>query len=220
MKRINKLLESLKEKEVDGILVASVPNVSYLSDFTGDSSILIVTASRCMLLTDGRYTEQAHHECPAGIEIFKWLNNKRFGIETYQHVVNELNIKKLGFEGQIMSFSSYESLQKGLTDTELVNLEGCIEKIRQIKDPAEVGYLKTACKISVRALEITLPLIKEGITEKELAARLDYNLRDQGGDAISFDTIVLTGSRTSLLHGKPENQAMISVPCTRVIMPT
>jgi Xaa-Pro aminopeptidase len=208
MKRVNKLLDDLKKQEVDGILVSSVPNVTYLSDFTGDSSVLIVTTSRCMLLTDGRYTEQARQECPAGIEIVKWMNNKRFGIETYQHVVNELNIKRLGFEGQIMSFSSYESLRKGLTGIELVNLEGGIEKIRQIKDPAEIGYLKTACGISVRALEKTLPLIKEGVTEKELAARLDYNLRDQGADAVSFDTIVLTGARTSLLHGKPENHTI------------
>src|SRR4030042_1860586 len=139
MNRVNKLLESLKDKDVDGILVSSVPNVTYLSDFTGDSSILFVTARRCMLLTDGRYTEQARQECPAEIEIVKWLNNKRFGIETYQQGVRELTIKKLGFEGQIMSFSSWESLQKGLTDTELVNLEGCIEKIRRIKDQAEIG---------------------------------------------------------------------------------
>lgn len=208
MTRITKLLAFLKEKEVDGILVSSVSNVTYLSDFTGDSSILIITASRFMLLTDGRYTEQARLECPAEIEIVKWINNKRFGIETYQHVVSELNIKRLGFEGQVMSFSSFESLRKGLVNTELVNLEGCIEKIRRIKDPAEIGYLKTACEISVRALEVTLPLIKEGITEKELAARLDYNLRDQGADAISFDTIVLTGARTSLLHGKPENHVV------------
>jgi Xaa-Pro aminopeptidase len=206
MKRINKLLYDLKDKEVDGILVSSVPNVTYLSEFTGDSSILIVTAGRCMLLTDGRYTEQARQECPAEIEIVKWMNNKRFGIETYQHVIGELKIKRLGFEGQIMSFSSYDILLKGLTNTELVNTEGCIEKIRQRKDQDEIKYLAEACRISVSALKITLPLIKEGITEKELAARLDYNLRDQGADAISFDTIVLAGARTSLLHGKPENQ--------------
>jgi Xaa-Pro aminopeptidase len=208
MKRVIKLLESIKDKDVDGILVSSVPNVTYLSEFTGDSSVLIVTMGRCILLTDGRYTEQAQHECPAGIEIVKWLNNKRFGIETYRHVVNELNIKRLGFEGQIISFSSYESLRKGLDNTELINLEGCIEKIRRIKDPEEVGFLKTACEISVSALEITLPHIREGVTEKELAARLDYNLRDQGADAVSFDTIVLTGARTSLLHGKPESYAI------------
>lgn len=208
MKRINKLLDHLKSIEVDGILISSVQNVTYLSDFTGDSSILIVSPGRCMLLTDGRYTEQARQECPSGIEVFKWLNNKRFGIETYQHVMSELNIKRLGFEGQILTFSSYESLRKGLINTELVNMEGCVEKLRKVKDPSEIGYLKTACQISVRALEITLPLVKEGITEKELAARLDYNLRDQGADAISFDTIVLAGARTSLLHGKPENHAV------------
>ncbi len=208
MKRINQLLDHLKSREVDGMLISSVPNVTYLCDFTGDSSILIVSKNRCMLLTDGRYTEQAQQECPEEIEIFKWLNNKRFGIETYQYVMGVLNIKKLAFEGQVMTFASYETLRKGLLNTELVNMEGCIEKIRQVKDAAEIEYLKTACQISVRALEIILPLIKEGVTEKELAARLDYHLRDQGADAISFDTIVLTGARTSLLHGKPENHAI------------
>jgi Xaa-Pro aminopeptidase len=208
MKRINKLLDHLKSLEVDGILISSVPNVTYLSEFTGDSSILIVSPSRCMLLTDGRYTEQARKECPADIQVVKWLNNKRFGIETYQHVVSELNIKRLGFEGQDMTFSSYETLRKGLASVELINVGACIEKLRQIKDPAEISHLKTACRISVKALEITLPLIKEGITEKELASRLDYNIREQGADAISFDTIVLTGARTSLLHGKPENHVI------------
>ncbi|MBN1417013.1 MAG: aminopeptidase P family protein [Bacteroidales bacterium] len=205
MERINKLFNSIKDRDIDGILVSSVPNVTYLSHFTGDSSILVLSPDRYLLLTDGRYTEQARQECPGGIEIMKWLNNKRFGIETYQYVVNELNIKRLGFEGQVMSFSSYESLKKGLVNTELVNLEGCIEKLRRVKDMDEIGFLKAACEISVRALEVTLPLIKEGITERELAAKLDYNLRDQGADAISFDTIVLTGARTSLLHGKPED---------------
>jgi Xaa-Pro aminopeptidase len=208
MKRINKLLENLKESGIDGFLISSVPNVTYLSDFTGDSSILVVTSNRCMLLTDGRYTEQAQQECPAEIEIFKWINNKRFGIETYQHVIGELKIKRLGFEGQIMSYSSYEALRKGLLQVDLVNLEGRIEKIRMCKDPNEIGNLEEACRISVKALETTLPYIKEGITEKELAARLDFNLREQGADAISFDTIVLTGARTSLLHGKPENHAI------------
>ncbi|MBN2272747.1 MAG: aminopeptidase P family protein [Bacteroidales bacterium] len=203
MNRINNLLEHLKSYRVDGILISSVPNVTYLSDFTGDSSVLIVSPDRCILLTDGRYTEQAGNECPGEIEVFKWLNNKRFGVETYQYIVKELKIKRLGFEGHVMSFSSYESLRKGLSGIELINMEGCVEKIRQVKDAMEIGFLKTACEISVKALEKTLPLVKEGVTEKEIAARLDYYLRDQGADAISFDTIVLTGPRTSLLHGKP-----------------
>jgi len=205
MNRINKLIDQFKISGIDGMLVTSTSNVTYLSDFTGDSSILIVSRDRCILLTDGRYTEQAGKECPEEIEIFKWINNKRFGIETYLHIIERLRIKKLGIEGHVMTFSSCEALRMGLVDTEIISIEGCIEKIRQVKDSAEIDCLKEACRISVRALEITLPLIKAGVTEKELAARLDYNLRDQGADAISFDTIVLAGSRTSLLHGKPEN---------------
>jgi Xaa-Pro aminopeptidase len=208
MKRIGKLLNYLKDQEIDGIFISSQANVTYLSDFTGDSSILIVTRNRCMLLTDGRYTEQARQECPAEVEIIKWLNNKRYGIETYQFVVHELAIKRLGFEGQILTVSAYETLRKGFTNIDLINIEGSVEKIRQVKDLQEIENLKAASEISVRALEITIPLIKEGITEKELAAKLEYNLRHQGADAISFETIVLTGARTSLLHGKPETIAI------------
>jgi Xaa-Pro aminopeptidase len=93
MKRIHKFLEKLKENQLDGFLVSSEANVTYLSGFTGDSSLLFVSANRCMLLTDGRYTEQARIECPPEIEVFKWKDNKRYGIETYQYIAVECHLR-------------------------------------------------------------------------------------------------------------------------------
>ncbi|UCH14193.1 MAG: aminopeptidase P family protein [Bacteroidales bacterium] len=208
MKRINKLLDLLKENEIDGFLVASVHGVTYLSGFTGDSSFMIITGARIVLLTDERYTEQAQLECHKEIEVLNWIDNKRYGIETYRHVVNENGIKRLGFEEDIISYSTYKMLNKGLPGVELIATTGLVERIRVIKDDEEICFLKEACEISDRALELTVPFIKSGITEIDLTARLEYNIRTGGADGLSFESIVLSGAKTSLLHGKPGRKAL------------
>ncbi len=208
MKRINNLLQSLKKQEIDGLLVSSKSNVTYLSNFTGDSSLLLVTPTRTVLLTDGRYTEQAAGECHADIQIFKWLKNERYGIGTYRHITKELSVKRLGIEGHMMTYSTFRMLEEGLKNIEIVSMENMVERQRQIKDQEEIGCIRTACSISVEALKKTIPFIKAGISEMELTARLEYNLKTSGAHNLSFDTIVLSGTRTSLLHGKPGNKKL------------
>lgn len=208
MKRINNLLQSLKKQKVDGLLVSSRSNVTYLSNFTGDSSLLLVTPARTVLLTDGRYTEQAAVECHPEIQIFKWLNNVRYGIRTYRHITKELSVKRLGIEGHMMTYATFRLLEEGLKNTELVSMENMVEKQRQVKDEEEIGCIRTACSISVEALKKTIPFIQAGTSEIELTARLEYNLKTSGAENLSFDTIVLSGRRTSLLHGKPGNKKL------------
>ena len=203
MERIKRLLQSMEERGIDGFLVSSKSNVTYLSKFLGDSSLLLVTPQRSVLLTDGRYTEQAAGECYGEIQIFSWINNERYGIKTYQHLTTELSIKRLGIEGHMMSVSTYKMLEEGLENVKLVCLEGIVEKQRQIKDSSEIDSIRKACEISVEALKRTEPSIKPGISEIELTAALEYNLKICGAENLSFDTIVLSGRRTSLLHGKP-----------------
>jgi Xaa-Pro aminopeptidase len=208
MNRITKLLQLLKEKDVDGFFISSVSNITYLTGFTGDSSRLVITPDRCVLITDGRYTEQATQECPPNIEIFKWMNDKRYATETYNHITKSLGIKRLGFEGNYLTFTEYDTLKTGLTDTAIIALSGTVDNIRQDKDDFEIECLRTACQISDKALELTLPFIKEGITELELSAKLEYNLKTNGSEGLSFETIVLSGAKTSLLHGKPANKKL------------
>ena len=203
MKRITQLLQALKENQLEGYFTSSVPNITYLTGFTGDSSRLLVTAGRCILMTDGRYTEQARMECSNDIEVFKWLDNKRYTTESYTSLIDEVEIKSLGFEGNILTYTEFETLRKGLDRVEFKNCDGIVEAIRQQKDQKEIEYLRIACEISDKALELTLPHIREGISELELAAQLEFSLKTNGAENLSFDTLVLSGSRTSLLHGKP-----------------
>lgn len=208
MKRIQRLLESLKKQEIDGFFTTSVPNITYLTGFTGDSSRLFISANRCILMTDGRYTEQAQLECYNNVEVFKWIDNKRYARDTYQHLMDISGLKRIGFESNLLTFAEYEVLKNSLSSQELIPINGTVELLRQQKDETELDYLTLASEISDKALEKTLPLIKSGISELELAANLEYHLKMNGAENLSFDTLILSGSRTSLLHGKPSDKKL------------
>lgn len=203
MSRITACLNELKDKGVDGFFTSSVSNITYLTGFSGDSSRLFVSPSRCVLMTDGRYTEQALKECVPGVEVFKWIDNKRYAQDTYRSIMNIAEVQKLGMEETILTHAEYNTLRNSLAHAAFVPVDGMVEKLRQQKDEQEVEYLRTACAISDKALEQTIPFIKVGITELELAARLEFNLKTNGAENLSFDTLLLSGPRTSLLHGKP-----------------
>lgn len=208
MNRIETLLRSLAEHNLDGILLISEPNISYLTRFTGDSSRLLVSKNGCIFLTDGRYTEQASKEIHPEIEVFKWINDNRYGIESFQKFIDAFQIKRLGFESDVMSHAVHQKFVDGVKNVDMVATEGLVEKLRMIKDEVEIEFLRQACQISDKALELTLPFIKAGVTEKELAARLEFNLKMEGADDISFETMVLSGKKTSLLHGHPGSKKL------------
>jgi Xaa-Pro aminopeptidase len=208
MERINKLKQHLKTIPADGILITSVPNITYLTGFMGDSSRLIVSSEGCFLIADDRYTEQAQNECHKGVEIVKWVGNKRYGVETYNHICKLYGIKSLGFEGNVVPWSDFEILRQGMHEIELIPTNNIVEKDRMLKDDYEIECIRTACQISDKALRLTIPLIKEGISEIELAAQLEYNLKTNGANDLSFETILLFGARTSLLHGKPSQSKL------------
>lgn len=187
---------------LDGMLIISEPNIRYLSGFTGSSSRLLISKNGCVFLTDGRYTEQAANEIHEEIMVFKWIDDNRYGEETYQKFIDTFVIKSLGFESEIMTHAIHQKFIKGVK-VEMIPTSGLVEQQRMIKDEDEITLLREACRISDKALELTVPFIKAGITERELAARLEFNMKMEGADDISFETIILAGKRTSLLHGDP-----------------
>lgn len=193
----------MAENNVDGYLISSETNVTYLTGFTGDSSRLLVTPNGCVFITDGRYTEQAAMECPSAINIVKWIDEVRFGAQTYYHHAKELGVNVLAVEGDVLSVNSYNEIKDAMEEIHLETLDGLIEEMRQVKDKEDIESLRKACKISDKALEQTLPFIKEGVTEAEIVAKLEYNIKMNGAEGLSFDTMVLSGSKTSLLHGHP-----------------
>ncbi len=208
MNKLHEFRKLLIENNLEGFFTTSISNITYLTGFKGDSSRLLISQNRAILITDGRYTEQAENECSGDVEVFKWIDNIRYASETYSHLLKELQIKTIGIEGNALTVAEFETLQKSALNIVITNTPGLTEKLRAKKTTEEVEYLRKACRISDLALEKTLPFIKEGITELELAAQLEYQLKMNGAENLSFDTMVLSGAKTSLLHGKPGNKKL------------
>ncbi|MCI1721914.1 MAG: Xaa-Pro peptidase family protein [Lachnospiraceae bacterium] len=202
-----KLLEYMKKESLDGFLVRKKVNVRYLSGYTGDDSSLFVTRGALYFLTDPRYTEQAALECPD----YRLVNVRAKPGTPLGTIVAELaakeNVRRLGFEDEMMNFRDYEGFRAAFQG-ELVPTSQIIEQMRIIKSPAEIACLRAACDISCRAFERILKEIRIGVTEKELAAKLSLFMVQEGSDTMPYGNILISGARTSLLHGIPSEKAV------------
>lgn len=193
----------LQTKGIDGFLISNIFNVRYLSGYTGDDSFLLLTADDKYFITDTRYTEQAQEEC-IGFKVVDWKKKYLSLSSAIARIADEKEVKILGFEGSI-SHKFYCEIDGKLT-CKLLIVKDVVEDLRQIKSLNEIEYSRKACEISDRAFYRILNDIKVGVTERELSAKLAYYLRIEGSDARYYENMMLSGARTSLLHGIPSEK--------------
>lgn len=210
--RIEMLFENFNIQLGDAFFVSDESNVTYLTGFTGEAAYAIISPSGCVLMTDGRYDQQAIGECHENIIVTKWLNPTRPDPKTIAVYLEKFKIKRLMFNDKNLSFRNYDIFKKSFgaldLNIELWPISGEIEKLREIKNLEEINFIKKACEIADKALELTLDSVKVGVTELQVVATLEYNLKMCGADNISFDTMVLSGEKTALPHGKPSNKKL------------
>ncbi|WP_125152248.1 M24 family metallopeptidase [Clostridium rectalis] len=201
--RIKKLRQSMERQDLDGILLVGDANRNYLSGFTGDESFSIIGLEKAIFITDSRFTEQAKEQV-IGYEVREYKGK----IEKFMSkIVKELNIKKLGFEEDIVTFKNYVTYKDSFS-CELVPIKGIIEDIRIIKDEEEIVCIKKAAEIADRAFAKILQFVKPGMTEKEVGVELEYWLKKFGASGLSFPSIVASGERSSLPHGQPTDKVI------------
>ncbi|WP_077624375.1 M24 family metallopeptidase [Sediminibacillus massiliensis] len=198
LKRIRKRLE---EDHLDGIMITNGYNRRYVSHFTGSSGILLITASKAMLLTDFRYVDQATNQATQ----FEVINGGRDLTKELAKQTKELNIKRLGFESIDISFDSYSSYKKVIA-SELIPLKGFIQQFRMIKTTEEMKKIKTAVDITDQAFIHILNFIQPGKSEIEVANELERKMRELGAKSSAFDMIIASGYRASLPHGLASNK--------------
>ncbi|MFQ3542807.1 aminopeptidase P family protein [Halobacillus rhizosphaerae] len=196
MNKLEKLRKLLLEKELDGLLIDSSKNRRYMSDFTGSSGVLLITADEAIIITDFRYTEQAAEQAGQ----FTMVEHKVPMTEEIANQVKKLGINKLGFEKSHVTYSVYEQY-KSKIEAELVPVSGLVEKLRLIKTEEELTILKDAAKIADDAFEHILGFIKPGVKEIDVSNELEFFMRKQGATSSSFDIIVASGYRSALPHG-------------------
>lgn len=202
---IEKVRQLMKERNLESLFLSSIHNVRYVSGYTSSDATLFITKDALYFITDPRYTEQAQDECGKEFEILNWkeLGSSMGGAIAV--LAKKHNIKQIGFEGS-MTFNYYSAIKSALENVELVEVGGIIETLRMIKSPKEIEYQRKACEISCKAFDRILNDIKVGISEKEIAAKLCYYMVLEGADSHPYGDIVISGARTSLLHGIPSDK--------------
>ncbi|WP_043932797.1 M24 family metallopeptidase [Bacillus sp. EB01] len=196
MSKVDKLRNEFSKLGIDGMLITSDFNRRYMSNFTGTSGTVLITADKALFITDFRYTEQAAKQC-AGFEI---ILRKGTMEEEVVLQAKQLGIQKLGFEKNHVTYGLYKTYQAGI-EGELVPVDGAVEKLRLIKTDAEIKILKEAAAIADAAFTHILEFIRPGRTELEVSNELEFFMRKAGATSSSFDTIVASGYRSALPHG-------------------
>jgi Xaa-Pro aminopeptidase len=197
---------AMKELNLDGLLLTHPPDLHYLSNFTGDDSVGLITEKDFFLVTDFRYKEQA--EIEAG-----WLKaSMREGkmSEAVARTFGAAKVKRVGFEANFTTVGQVDALQQEMKvskadvpKVELVPLENVMVNIRKVKDDHEIDLIRKSVGVAEEAFEAIRDEIKAGQTENYLAGLLVFELRSRGASNSSFPVIVAAGANSSLPHYRP-----------------
>ena len=201
--------DAMKELKLDGLLLTHPPDLAYLTNFTGDDSVGLITAKDVFLVTDFRYKEQAEME--AG-----WLKTSirdgKMG-DALAKALAEAKVSRVGFEANFTTVGAIDALitgqraiekeRKDAKPAELVPLDNVMVKIRRVKDDHEIDLIRKSVGIAEEAFDAIRSEIEVGLTENHLAGLLVFELRSRGASNSSFSVIVAAGTNSSLPHYRP-----------------
>lgn len=194
---------ALADANLDALLITRDANQRYLEGYTGTECYLLASRNGRWLIADSRYSEQAGQECRTAQVVMH-----RDPFPPYAEVIaalaKEHGLRTVGFEKATLTYAQYEAIAAEVTPVAgFIPTDGILERLRRVKTQDELDRIRKACAIADRALEATLPKIREGISELELARELEGFLVQEGGEGIGFSTIAAFGARASQPHAVP-----------------
>lgn len=226
----------LQQQNLQAMILTDGYNIHHLSGYTGHTGMLLVYPEGTKILTDSRYTEQVSIEAPefdcVDIASVGYAETIRNILETectdFNHMSSvdckrnnrDNSLFRIGFENEEISYKQYKAFQtafhklqeKYRIQIELVELDQCINQLREIKTEEEIAKIAQAEHIGDLAFTDILSYIDEhkdkGLTEREIARMLEQRMYDHGAQALSFDTIAASGSNSSLPHATPSDRVL------------
>lgn len=190
--RVDRLRNRLNSGEA--ALISGYPNIFYYSGFTSGDAYILISHDLQMLITDSRYTIQAKEQTE-GFEIID--------IKTgFENIFARVKETRIGYEEDMLTVGEYKRLWRKLgAHQDFLRLQKTINEPRRVKDAEEIEKIAAAEKIGDMAFEHVLPMIKAGVTEREIALELEFFMKKQGASALSFETIAASGARSAMPHG-------------------
>jgi Xaa-Pro aminopeptidase len=194
--RADRVVERLRERELDSLLVTNLMNVRYLSGFTGTNGLCVVSPDARVFITDFRYVERAQAEVPD----FDRLRGKQ---DLLGDAAERLS-GRVGFEDQHMSVRTHKRLAEMLPDgVELVPAGGLVEELRAVKEPDELRAMREAARLGDEMYEYIASRGLVGRSEREVAVDVEREMRARGAEDPSFPSIVAAGANGALPHATP-----------------
>ena len=188
------------ELKIDALLVSALPNIRYLSGFTGDNGLLLVTPESQTLFTDPRFTIQASQECTCAIKIAPKGPVDPYALEA----IRRKKLKRVGFEATRMVYDVHRRLKEALPlGATLKPIGPVIEQLRMVKSKEEIARIRLSVQTNSQAFEKTVQSIRPGVSESHIAAELEFQMRRLGAEKAAFETIVAAGPRSALPHARP-----------------
>ena len=201
--RLRRLQAELAENKLDFLLVTHLPNVHYLCGFTGSAAALLAGPRGATLFTDGRYIAQAKEEVKGASVVITGKSPLLGAAEWMVARAKNAKPRTLGIEP--------ESLTAGMRDRLAAPLRGkvrlrsappLIERARMVKDPSEMRRIRAAIELGASLFAVARRKIRPGVREVEVAAAMEYEARRRGADGMSFSTILASGKRSAVVHGR------------------
>ncbi len=199
--RVKRVKDTMKAKGISAFLVSKPENQIYLTGFHSSNCQLVLTEDTNYLLTDFRYIEAAGALAPLYHVV---LTDHNVTVYTF---LKEIGIEELAIEESTLSHADFKQLEEKVGGRFQTG-DGIVEAARVIKDHWELQAIEKAQQIADRGFSYMLNYLKPGLTELEAAFELEMFLRKQGAQALSFDTILVSGVRTSLPHGVPSDKTL------------
>ncbi len=171
----------------------------------GQSGQFVVAPDEVVVLADSRYTVQVGREAPEA-RLFPAYHDLP---ARWPELMASVGARRIAVEAGFVPHATWARLVAAAPDVELVPVEGWVETDRAIKEPAEIERIAAACAVADRALATLLPEIRAGVTEAELALRLEWLMRTGGGDGLAFGVACLSGPQAALPHGSPGDRPVL-----------
>jgi len=207
-RRLSALADGLTAAHVDGLLVTSLPNVRYLTGFSGSSALLFVSARDVVLITDFRYQTQAPEEVGDIARVV--IESQSLWTGLWQQLGALGYPEVVAFESAHLVHRDFQRLLEAGARWQWRPTVDLVETLRERKDDGELALIEMANGIATRALDRTLPQVRAGMTELEVAGVLEKALRDEGSEGFPFPSIVASGPRSALPHARSSDRRIES----------
>lgn len=209
--RQNKLREELRGGRLDAFLISHLPNIRYLTGFTGSAGLLLVEERGSTFFTDFRYDVQAHEE----VKEAKLVIGRKAPLELLGQLLarrrKPVRNWTIAVEAEHLSVAEKKRLNTFLpSNIRLRDTRGAVERLRLVKDDEELACIRQAVNLGARLFDRTVEVLRAGVTEVEVAAEMELVARRAGASEMSFPTIIASGPRSALPHGRASLQPIPS----------